>query len=141
MGAVVIMANNHTTPPSVPRCHAKKASGAPCNATPMAGKQTCFFHSDDEQTRLRAAQKGGLASRPRWWPPDFPDPQLRSPADVVVAVEQIYGAVTRGELSPHLANPALYAASIAVRALDLQIDARLDRLERAINAGKATEFS
>jgi len=133
--------DNHTTPPSVRHCTGKKSNGSPCGSPPLNKNNVCFWHSDDRESQLLAARRGGLASRPRPWAPEVPNPKFASRADVCAFVEEISGAVTRGELGPNLANSALYGASIAARIVDAEALERLSRLERAIEADGVRRLS
>ncbi len=124
------------------QCQGRNARGGTCGAPPTNGSQYCFWHDPTRRDEQRlAATKGGLTSRPRPLPLDTPDPRLRCPGDVVALVEQIAGAVSRGELSPNLANSSLYGASIALRAMEVEVEARLDQLEHVIEVRKAGGLS
>jgi len=66
--------------------------------------------------------------------PDTPDPSLRSPRDVIDLMEQTSGAVLRGELAPQLANAAAYNATVALKAMEIEISDRLDKLEKTFKS-------
>jgi len=115
------------------RCQAKNSEGKPCSAQPTSTSDYCFWHDPDrEEERIEARSKGGLMSRPRPWPADTPDPSLRSPRDVVALMERTSGSVLRGELSPQLANAAHYGAGVALKAMEIEISDRVDKLERRV---------
>ncbi len=117
----------------VPSCQARNAKGGTCGAPPTNGSHYCFWHDPTRRDEQRlAATKGGLTSRPRPLPSDTPDPRLRSPSDVVTLMESVAGSIGRGELSPQIGNSIAYHAQVALRAMELEMEARLDQLERVI---------
>ncbi len=126
---------------SIARCEGRKSNGSACGAPPLSGKSVCFWHSDDKEVQMLAARKGGLMSRPRPLPPDTPNPQFGSLADIRVFMESITGSVARGELSPQLSNAVTYSAQVAMRSLELEFGSRIDRIERVLEAEHFEEVS
>ena len=119
--------------PSIRRCVAFNAEGKPCSANPEASSPYCFWHNPTKkEEQLLARTKGGLMSRPRPLSPNAPNPTMRSPKDVINLLEETSGAVLRGELSPQLANSAAYAATVALKAMEIEISDRLDRLDKRL---------
>lgn len=119
--------------PALRSCRAVNSEGKPCRATPQAASPYCFWHDDSKkEEQLLARTKGGLMSRPRPLSPDAPNPTMRSPKDVINLLEETSGAVLRGELSPQLANSAAYAATVALKAMEIEISDRLDRLDKRL---------
>lgn len=113
------------------QCQAFNSEGKPCAAQPQAASTWCFFHDPDKRVEQQmAVTKGGLSGRPRPMPIDTPNPDLRSPRDVISLMEQTCGAVLRGELSPQLANSAAYNATVCLKAMELELSDRLDKLEK-----------
>ncbi len=117
----------------IPHCQARNAKGGTCGAPPTNRSEFCFWHDPTRKEEQRlAAAKGGLTSRPRPLPLDTADPRLRSPGDIARIAEELCGAVLRGQLSANLANSALYGASVALKAMELELGARLDQLEHVL---------
>jgi hypothetical protein len=117
------------------QCQAKNSEGKPCTAPPSSSNDYCFWHDPaKEEERRLARSRGGMSGRPRTLSPDAPDPSLRSPKEVVELMECTSGAVLRGELSPQLANASAYAATVALKAMEIELNDRLDRLERRVKA-------
>lgn len=117
------------------QCQAFNSEGNACSAQPQASSVFCFWHDPEKETdRKMAVTKGGLMSRPRPMSPDTPDPSLRSPRDVIDLMEQTSGAVLRGELAPQLANAAAYNATVALKAMEIEISDRLDKLEKTFKS-------
>ena len=114
-------------------CRAFNSEGKPCSAQPQASSPFCFWHDPEKETERRVAvTKGGLSSRPRPLAADTANPALRSPRDVIDLMEQTSGAVLRGELAPQLANAAAYNTTVALKAMEIEISDRLDRLEKSL---------
>jgi hypothetical protein len=65
-------------------------------------------------------------------PADTPNPDLRCPRDVIELMQNTTGAVLRGELAPQLANAAAYNATVALKAMEIEISDRLDKLEKSL---------
>ena len=117
------------------QCQAFTTEGKPCSAQPQASSPYCFWHDPEKETdRKLAVTKGGLSGRPRPMPVDTPNPDLRSPRDVIELMQNTTGAVLRGELSPQLANSAAYNATVALKAMEIEISDRLDKLERNLKS-------
>jgi hypothetical protein len=126
-------ADNHTVSEGVRRCQAFNSERQPCSAQPQTNSLFCFWHDPEKETERRlAVTKGGLSGRPRPLPTDTPNPALRSPRDVIELMEQTSGAVLRGDLAPQLANAAAYNATVALKAMEIEISDRLDKLERSL---------
>jgi hypothetical protein len=114
-------------------CQAFNSEGKPCSAQPQANSPFCFWHDPDKEVeRKLAVTKGGLTSRPRPMPADTPNPDLRCPRDVIELMQNTTGAVLRGELAPQLANAAAYNATVALKAMEIEISDRLDKLEKSL---------
>ena len=117
------------------QCQAFNSEGKPCAAPPQADSPTCFWHDESKKVEQQlAVTKGGLSGRPRPMPVDTPNPDLRSPRDVIELMQNTTGAVLRGELSPQLANSAAYNATVALKAMEIEISDRLDKLERNLKS-------
>lgn len=126
--------------PLVRRCLAVNSENKPCSASPQAGRDWCFWHDPEKaEEQLIARTKGGLSSRPRPLSPDLPNPSMRSPRDVIALIEETSGAVLRGELSPQLANSAAYAATVALKAMEIEISDRLDRLDKRLRGERTLQ--
>lgn len=130
------MENSLSTPqPTFRHCPAFTTEGKPCSAQPQSSSPYCFWHDPEKETdRKLAVTKGGLSGRPRPMPVDTPNPDLRSPRDVIELMQNTTGAVLRGELSPQLANSAAYNATVALKAMEIEISDRLEKLERNLKS-------
>lgn len=124
-----------TTQSTFRQCPAFTTEGKACSAQPQASSPYCFWHDPEKETdRKLAVTKGGLSGRPRPMAADTPNPDLRSPRDVIELMQNTTGAVLRGELSPQLANSAAYNATVALKAMEIEISDRLDKLERNLKS-------
>jgi hypothetical protein len=74
--------------------------------------------------------KGGLMSRPKALPASTPDVGLRSPEAAVAEIEKNVSRTLRGELDAQTANSIAYQIGIALKAMEVAISDRLDKLER-----------
>ena len=69
------------------------------------------------------------------------NPEFRSVHDVQLYVETIAGLATRGELAAPLASLAYQGAGLALRALELQLEGRIAKMELVLDVQKAGGFS
>ena len=124
-------------------CHQTK-EGAPCNATPQAGKAYCFFHDPElAQERAAARRQGGLTSIGKAAPvvpPNLPLVSLKTLDDVAQLVEQIVNYVLQGQMDLRTANNLCSLVNGQIRTL--QANARAEReAAKATLAGKASRES
>lgn len=117
------------------RCLGLTKRGNPCQFGPLDGQDYCLWHSPDPGTQQKAklaAQKGALASAPRYLPKDHPAARIRSVEEALVMVEETIQAVRVGELGANVANSVFYGVSVASKLLELQVLEQLEALEAAV---------
>lgn len=141
-------------PPS--SCQASGRDGAPCRATPRAGRSWCANHDPDPQHRARMAEaraEGGRrahgapargasdesAPRPMGEPgPPESDPawfRLETAADVVAGYGWAIRKLARRAIEPREANALFLGLAGLVRAIEGgELEKRLEDLERALEA-------
>jgi hypothetical protein len=117
------------------QCDFTKANGQPCRARALPGKTVCIFH-DPAHARQRAAGRraGGRASvrKIAVLPPEAPDLELRTVADVVVLLASTINQTRKGQLNPGVANTVGYLAATLLKALqEGDLEKRLAALEQA----------
>lgn len=91
-----------------PLCHHIKDDGVRCGSPALAGKQLCYFHDRQRKTfphrrPYRSAQFCRTA--------DFFN--VKTPDDVMIAINQVMNGVLRGQLSPNEARALLFALQTA----------------------------
>lgn len=116
-----------------PRCGGITRAGLPCQA-PAGPSGFCFSHdpSVDEETKLAAYASGRFGSM-RTLPKDTPNPIVRSPKQAVELLEQTMGAVRTGQLSVNVGNSVAYMVSVSLRAMEIEIGDKLDRIEKFLS--------
>lgn len=135
MEPTTVGSNPPTAQTVLRQCPAFNSEGKPCAAQPQSSSPFCFWHDPEKSTEQQlAVTKGGLSGRPRPMAADTPNPDLRSPRDVIELMQNTTGAVLRGELSPQLANSAAYNATVALKAMEIEISDRLEKLERNLKS-------
>ena len=142
------------TPDPAPRssCQATGRDGAPCRATPRAGRAWCANHDPDpeHQTRMSEARAeggrrahGAPARRPSdasgaSGPPEAeePDPawfRLETAADVIAGYGWTIRKLARRAIEPREANALFLGLAGLVRAIEGgELEKRLEDLERAL---------
>jgi hypothetical protein len=116
------------------RCQHVKADGERCRAAALAGKALCFAHDPDSAGRRREARSAGGRARlkPRTvLPPNTPDVPLKSVADVLAAVEQLFNQVRTGRVDSKVGNCLAVIAGLQLKAIvGEDIERRLAALEQ-----------
>src|SRR5712691_4039126 len=82
-------------------CAHMKASGQLCQAPAMRNSDSCFFHEPRKAQERAAARKAGRIGRARHavvLPPDTPDVELTSAAQVAGLLAETINQVRRGQL-------------------------------------------
>lgn len=121
-------------------CRHIKADRSPCRAMARSGSDYCFFHDPDSAAERQAARINGGKERSRKsrvLPPDTPDAQLTTAADVKGLLNKTINQVLRGEVDPRISNAVGYLAGILLKAKQQdEFEDRLERLESVLASQK-----
>jgi hypothetical protein len=113
-------------------CAATRKDGTPCRAPALPGDSLCWAHSPATAAKREQARRNGGRERMRRDAviPSSPDVAFQTPADVLALLGRVAGSAMRGELSPRVANCAVYAASVALRCIEgSELERRISELE------------
>lgn len=115
------------------QCQHKKRDCTRCRANALPGKTRCLFHDPDRAGQRAAGRRRGGISRSRpaaTLPADTPDLQLKSVADVVVALGLTINQVRSGRLAVNVGNCLGVLAGVLLKAIEgSDLEQRLAALE------------
>lgn len=117
------------------RCQATGKDGGPCRG--FAGPSGfCPWHNPEtsEETKATWRLRGGLASQPNA-DPNAEAARMRSVEECVSLLERVSTMALRGEISVSIANVVINGVNAAVKCAGLELDSRLDKLEKLIARG------
>jgi hypothetical protein len=105
------------------------------------GSDLCYFHDPAHRaTLLEAKRKGGRSRKANVLPGDAPDPRLRTPSDVVRAIEITFNQVRKGQIDPKTGTCLAVLADKALKALQAEaieeLALKVAKVERMIRDGK-----
>ena len=101
----------------------------------MRGEAWCYQHHPDhaEQARadrIRAANTPKAPRAPK--PPESGSWHLETAGDVRLLLQHVMASLLRGQMDRNRANALVYAAQVALRAIDIAaLEARIAALEEA----------
>jgi hypothetical protein len=100
----------------------------------------CFTHSEDEavvQQRALARRIGGLnATQQRALPAETAPPVLDNAQGVRQVLADTIQQVRTGQLPPNVANAVIYGVATALKLAELELSARVARLEQKLIEGR-----
>jgi hypothetical protein len=115
------------------QCAHVKPGGQRCQASSLSGSVYCYFHDPAKAKHRAAARRAGgrkRAQRTVVLPPDTPDLELKSLADVAGCLAVTINQVRRGELDVKIANAVGYLAATLGKVLETSdLEKRLADLE------------
>jgi len=132
-------------PPGERRCSATTKAGDPCPVRALAGSNPplCYQHSVDPRVaeqRALARRLGGLQATTKRLPRELPPPDLRTRDGVRSLLESTTAAVLNGDIAPSVANSVSQLASVALRLVEIELDAQELALTQEAARSKAREI-
>lgn len=119
-------------------CKFRHPDGRPCQATPQAGSEYCFFHDPARATDRKAAQaKGGSQGKLTVLPPadlrPWREAAIPSSGELVGLLADTVDGCLTGRLDPKVANSVGYLAGVMLKALEYDaLNERLQAIEEAV---------
>jgi hypothetical protein len=119
------------------QCATLKPDGSHCQARPLFGKFTCYFHDPDHtEDRMAASSRGGARKQRPPAPSlsqDVPDLPVNSRSDAVALLARTINQVLRGTIDPKVANSVGFLVGLTIRVMDTNLlEERLAMLETVV---------
>jgi len=121
-------------------CTATTKTGAACRAQARPGRRFCFAHDPKlAERRKDGRSRGGLTRTAalREADPLAERPSLRTPEQVLDALEGVLANLLAGRMSERRATAAGYLLQVALRAQDHSFEERLAAVEQAAGISTA----
>lgn len=120
-----------------PGCSAITAAGDPCRAPALSTGPLCWHHeSAVKDERLQAQRRGGLNSvmsaLKKTAAGEFPPIDFATGDGIRAVLESAARAVVAGGISPAQANSVAGLANVALRVVEVSLQARLAALEEEL---------